>query len=247
VALVVAERAKGITTVTLFISSFLSQSTARNPHFIRFSFVGHEFFNHFDGNFMVFLERQASVPRHKFWSALISTVFTATASSRNFYKHRHGPAGFGFGPTAFPLSTWSPPGESGSAHQSQAEAKNREMLRIRLLVEQFMMENRAAVEAVANALIERKTLIEAEINQLLNRWAFVKAISAAWSLHPRPHLRNYLSIALRWASSSWNRLTPIKNAGIQLGDETALDLAFYCPPPEQPRRRTDIHRGPASL
>lgn len=47
------------------------------------------------------------------------------------------------------------------------DAKAREMVRIRLLVEQFTTENRVTIEAVANALIERKTLTEAEIHQIL--------------------------------------------------------------------------------
>lgn len=49
------------------------------------------------------------------------------------------------------------------------EEKAREMVRIRFLVQQFTMENRAAIEAIANALMEQKTLTEAEIDQLLNR------------------------------------------------------------------------------
>jgi ATP-dependent Zn protease len=49
------------------------------------------------------------------------------------------------------------------------DAKARETIRIRLLVQQFTMENRAAIETVANALIERKTLTKAEINELVKR------------------------------------------------------------------------------
>jgi len=51
----------------------------------------------------------------------------------------------------------------------RGEAKDREMLRIRFLSQQFAAENRVAIRTVAKALMERRTLTGEEINQVLNR------------------------------------------------------------------------------
>ena len=48
------------------------------------------------------------------------------------------------------------------------EDKEREFIRVRLLTQAFVEENRAAIKSVAEALIERKTLTGEEIKQVLN-------------------------------------------------------------------------------
>ena len=47
------------------------------------------------------------------------------------------------------------------------QAKDREFLRIRLLTQQFVEDNRAAISVVAEALIQRKTLTSEDIEHIL--------------------------------------------------------------------------------
>jgi ATP-dependent Zn protease len=47
------------------------------------------------------------------------------------------------------------------------ESKDREFLRIRLLTQQFVEDNRETITAVAEALIERKTLTGEDIEHIL--------------------------------------------------------------------------------
>lgn len=51
----------------------------------------------------------------------------------------------------------------------RGEAKDREMYRVRLLTEEFVSANHATIEAVAEALIKRKTLTGDEIEQIVKR------------------------------------------------------------------------------
>ncbi|SRR5260370_40927090 len=47
--------------------------------------------------------------------------------------------------------------------------KERELVRIRLMTQQLVLENRAAIEAVANALMEEKTLTGEDLQRILDR------------------------------------------------------------------------------